>query len=95
MADKIKRFAALATVILIVLLILSVLVVAIIDFPNKLPVLVSLTAAMVILPIFAWIFLWILGAVTRKKNIASFRSAEMEETMEKAAQIKEQLNQKK
>ena len=42
----------------------------------------------IILPIFLWIFLWVYGALTGKKNVASFRSAEMEETMRKADEIR-------
>lgn len=85
-----KRIAALATVILIVLLIIAALVVAFLDIPDKLPIFTGIAAGMVFLPIFAWLFLMFAGMLTGKKNIASFRSEEMEKTMAQAAQIKEE-----
>lgn len=94
MTQKLKRILALFCVIVIVLFIIAAFVVAIIDFPNKLVVFTGMAAGVVFLPIFAWIFIWMFGILTRKKTIASFRSEEMEKTMEQAEQIKYALNHK-
>ncbi len=85
---NIKRIAALLTVILIVGFIIATLVIAFLDFPNKQTVFLSCMAGVIILPIIAWIFLWIIGVLTNRKNIASFRSEEMEETMRQADEIR-------
>ena len=42
----------------------------------------------IVFPVFIWIGMWIYGAVTGKKNVASFRTEEMEETMRKAEEIR-------
>lgn len=94
MPKNLKRVFALIAVALILLLIVAAAVVAVLDFPNKTPVFASLFAAMVFLPIIAWIFLWLYGIITGKKNIASFRSEEMEKTMSDAERIKDILAQR-
>lgn len=92
MPQKLKRIFALATVILIVLFIIATFVVALLDFPNKMVVFTGLAAGMVFLPIMGWLVLWMIGLLTKKKNIASFRSEEMEETMKQAEQIRNMQN---
>ncbi len=94
MPKNLKRVFALIAVALIVLLIVAAAVVAVLDFPNKTPVFASLFAAMVFLPIVAWIFLWLYGIITGKKTMASFRSEEMEKTMADAERIKDILAQR-
>lgn len=94
MSQKLKRVFALATVILIVLLVIATFIVAILDFPNKMAIFTGLAAGMVFLPVMAWLFLWMFGLLTKKKNIASFRSEEMEQTLMQAEQIKEIQNEK-
>ncbi len=95
MPQKLKRFFALATVILIVLFVIATFIVALLDFPNKMAVFTGLAAGMVFLPVMAWLFLWMIGLLTKKKNIASFRNEEMEKTMEQAEQIKQMQNEEK
>lgn len=92
MPQKLKRIFALATVILIALFIIATFVVALLDFPNKMVVFTGLAAGMVFLPIMGWLALWMIGLLTKKKNIASFRSEEMEETMKQAEQIRNMQN---
>lgn len=94
MPKNLKRVFALIAVALIVLLIVAAAVIAVLDFPNKTSVFASLFAAMIFLPIAAWIFIWLYGIITGKKTIASFRSQEMEQTMADAERIKEILAQR-
>lgn len=94
MVNKLKRILAMTTVVVIVLFIIATFVIACLDFPNKQAVLTSCILGTIFLPIMAWIFLWMHSIITRKKNIASFRSAEMEEIMQKADEIKAQQDSK-
>ena len=96
MAQKIKQIAALIPVIFMVLFIIATFIVSILDFPNKAPIFTALMSGVIFIPIFLWIFIWMIGILTKKKNIASFRSEEMEKTMEQAELIKDALaNQKR
>lgn len=88
MKNNFKRILALITVVLIICAIIATLVVAFLDFPNKETVFFSCMMGIIFLPIMAWIIMWMYGVITRNKNIASFRSKEMEETMQKADIIK-------
>ena len=38
--------------------------------------------------------MWIYGAVTGRKNVASFRTKEMEETLRQAEEIREKMEEK-
>ena len=93
MKKNFKRILALITVILIICLILATFVIAFLDFPNKNTVFFSCMIGTIVLPIMAWIIMWMYSVVTNRKNIASFRSEEMEETMQKAEEIKSRLEQ--
>ena len=46
------------------------------------------------LPIILWLAIWFVGLLTGKKTIASFRTEEMEKTMEEAERIKEAMAEK-
>ena len=47
----------------------------------------------IIFPIFLWIGMWIYGAVTGKKNVASYRTEEMEETLRQAEEIRQKTEE--
>ena len=47
----------------------------------------------IIFPIFLWIAMWIYGAVTGRKNVASFRTEEMEETLRQAEEIRQKTEE--
>lgn len=85
---KAKRILALFTVILIVGFILATFIMAFLDFPNKENVFFTCILCIIILPIIAWVLMWMFSAATNRKNVASFRSEEMEETMKKADEIR-------
>lgn len=88
MKNKFKRVLALITVILIVCFIIATFVVACLDFPNKETVFFSCMMAVIVLPIIAWLLMWMYSVITNRKNIASYRSEEMEETMKQADEIR-------
>ena len=85
---KAKQILALLTVILIVGFILATFVMAFLDFPNKENIFFTCVLCVIILPIIAWVLMWIIGAMTGRKNVASYRTKEMEETLKKADEIR-------
>ncbi len=85
---NLKRILALITVILIVGFILATFVIAFLDFPGKTTVLFTCMLCIIVFPIIAWVLMWMFGAATGRKNVASYRTKEMEETMQKADEIR-------
>lgn len=85
---KAKQILALLTVILIVGFILATFVMAFLDFPNKENIFFTCVLCVIILPIIAWVLMWIISAMTGRKNVASYRTKEMEETMKQADEIR-------
>lgn len=89
----IKRIFAIIGLVLIFAWVLATAVVAFLPFPGKSLVFGILAAGCVILPIMLWIILWIISTVTGKDNIATFRSKEMNETMNQAEIIKHNMKE--
>ncbi len=89
-----KRILAIIGLILIALWIIATFVVALLSFPAKSIVFPILIFGCILLPIMLWIILWAVGSLTGKKNVASFRSDEMDEVLKKAEEIKYQDNKK-
>lgn len=88
MKNTIKRIFAIIGIIIILGWILASFLIAVLPIPAKATLLPVFIAGCVIFPIALWIALWLIGVVTKKKNIASFRTEEMEDTMLQAEQIK-------
>lgn len=65
-----KQIAALVCVILIVLLCLASLVLAFCDFEGAKTWFMGCMGLTLVLPIFAWIYIWLFGKITNKKTIA-------------------------
>ncbi len=87
-----KRVFAWIGLVVIALWITATVLIAILPIPNKTAIFTFFMIGCVVFPILMWIVLWGYSAITGKKNVASFRSAEMEETMRKADEIREQEN---
>lgn len=68
---KYKRVLALIGLILIAVLILAFLLVALFGGPDSRNLFMGLAAAVVAVPIFIWLLLWALSAMTGRHNIAS------------------------
>lgn len=85
---KAKRILALVTVILIVGFILATFILAFLDFPGKTTIFFTCMLSIIILPIIAWVLMWMIGAATGRKNVASYRTKEMEETLQEADEIR-------
>lgn len=84
---NIKRIFAIIALVLIAAWIVTTIVLGIIGsewFPKFM-------IGSIILPIVAWVFIWMVGILTNKKTIASFRSEEMDETMKQAEEIRIKL----
>lgn len=85
---KAKRIFAILGLIVIVLWIIGLVLTSILDFPNKASINRVFIIGIFTIPIMFWILFWMIGVITGKKNVASFRSEEMEETMKLADEIK-------
>lgn len=88
MKNNLKRIMALITVILIVCFVIATFIIACLDFPNKETVFFSCMIGLIVLPIIGWILMWIFSTITGRKNVASYRTEEMEETMRQADEIR-------
>ena len=89
-----RKILAWIGIIVIALWILATAAIAILPVPNKSQIFPIFMFGCIIFPLFLWIAFWIYGAVTGKKNVASFRTEEMEETMRKAEQIRQEMREK-
>lgn len=83
-----KRILAIVGLIVIALWIIATVVVAFSSFPAKSVVFPLLMFGCILIPIMLWIILWAVSLLTGKKNIASFRSDEMDKVLKKAEEIK-------
>jgi hypothetical protein len=90
--NNMKRIFAIIALIIITLWIGTTVVLAVFPVPMKSVLFPVFAIGCVILPIMAWIILWAISVVSGKKNIASFRSEEMEKTMKEADVIKAQMS---
>ena len=82
--NNMKRIFAIVALIIITLWIGATVVTAVFPVPMKSVLFPIFAIGCVILPIMAWIVLWAISVFSGKKNIASFRSEDMEKTMKEA-----------
>ena len=86
-----KRIFAIIALIIIGLWIAATVVTAVFPIPMKSILFPIFAIGCVVLPIMAWVILWMISVFSGKKNIASFRSEEMEKTMKEADEIKSKM----
>lgn len=93
---KAKRIFAILGLVIIFSWIVFTVILAVTPFPGKEILFPIFAVGCIFLPILLWIILWMVSFLSGKKNIASFRSKEMEETMKKADKIRysEEINDK-
>ena len=91
-SNQIKRIISWILLAFIVLWIIATFVIAVSSFPNKENLLRIFIMGCFVFPFFSWIFLWAYGALTGKKNVASFRSKETDDIIRQAEKIKEAQN---
>ena len=94
MKNTLKRIGAIIGLSLIALWLIATVVTAFAPIPGKESIFPVMIAGCVIFPIMLWIILWLVSVITKKKNIASFRSEEMEETMRQADVIRAETSMK-
>lgn len=94
MNQTIKRIWAIIGLSLIALWLIATVVTAFAPIPGKESIFPVMIAGCVIFPIMLWIILWLVSVITKKKNIASFRSEEMEKTMRQADEIRAVMSMK-
>ena len=90
-----RQIAAWIGIGVIALWFLATACLAVFPIPGKARLFPFFMIGCIVFPVFIWIGMWIYGAVTGKKNVASFRTEEMEETMRQAEAIKEQMETEK
>lgn len=71
MYSKHQRGAALIGVILLVLLCLATLVTAIFNFDGEGKLFKACLFAAIAVPILIWVYIWLYGAITKKRTMAS------------------------
>lgn len=71
MYSKNQRRAALIGVILLVLLLLATLITAIFNFDGEGKLFKAFLFATIAVPILIWVYIWLYGAITQKRTIAS------------------------
>ena len=86
----VKRILAWVGIVIIALWLTATLLIAALPIPNKAAIFPFFIIGCIVFPVFLWIAMWAYGAITGEKNVASFRTAEMEETMRKADEIRNQ-----
>ena len=84
----VKRILAWVGIVIIALWLTATLLIAALPIPNKAAIFPFFIIGCIVFPVFLWIAMWAYGAITGKKNVASFRTPEMEETMRQAEEIK-------
>ena len=89
-SNKTKKILAIICLVAIAALLIFSAIVAVFDFPNKLQIFSACVITLIFLPILSWIYIWLYGVLTKRKTIASFRTEEMDKTIELAEQIKEE-----
>ena len=94
MNQTIKRIWAIIGLSLIALWLIATVVTAFAPISGKESIFPAMIAGCVIFPIMLWIILWLVSVITKKKNIASFRSEEMEKTMRQADEIRAAMSMK-
>lgn len=68
MKKKSKQIIALICVVLLVSLYVATFIVACLDFPGKDRMFAACLLATIGLPILLWIYIWIIGKITQKKD---------------------------
>ena len=71
MYSKKQRYAALIGVILLALLLLATFITAIFNFDGEGKLFQAFLFATIAVPILIWVYIWLYGAVTKKRTIAS------------------------
>ncbi|MBR3039900.1 MAG: hypothetical protein IKI20_04510 [Lachnospiraceae bacterium] len=85
---KAKRILAWIGIVLVTLWFGATIFIALFPFENKARLFPIFIIGCVVIPIVLWIVIWLVGIVTGKRTIASFRNEETEEMLKKADEIK-------
>ena len=88
---NLKRIVALAGVVIITAWVVATFVLAVVHAE----IFKYFMFGCIALPIILWLAIWFVGLLTGKKTIASFRTEEMDRTMEEADKIKEKMSAEK
>ena len=87
-ASPAKRTLAWIGIAVIALWFIATMLIAVLPVANKDRWFPLFVIGCIIIPVFLWIVLWLVGLLTGKRTVASFRSEETQETMRKADEIR-------
>jgi amino acid permease len=86
--SKTKRVLAWIGIVLVVLWFTATMLLALLPVPNKDRLFPFFIFGCIIIPILIWVIIWIVGLLTGKRTVASFRSEETQKMMDEADEIR-------
>ena len=86
--NKTKRVLAWIGIALVVIWFSATMLLAVLPVPNKDKLFPFFIFGCIVIPILIWVIIWIVGLLTGKRTVASFRSEETQKMMDEADEIR-------
>ena len=86
--NKTKRVLAWIGIALVVIWFSATMLLAVLPVPNKDKMFPFFIFGCIVIPILIWVIIWIVGLLTGKRTVASFRSEETQKMMDEADEIR-------
>ncbi len=86
--NKTKRILAWIGIALVVIWFTATMLLAVLPIPNKDKLFPFFIFGCIVIPILIWVIIWIVGLLTGKRTVASFRSEETQKMMDEADEIR-------
>lgn len=86
--NKTKRILAWIGIALVVIWFSATMLLAVLPIPNKDKLFPFFIFGCIVIPILIWVIIWIVGLLTGKRTVASFRSEETQKMMDEADEIR-------
>jgi hypothetical protein len=86
--NKTKRVLAWIGIALVVIWFSATMLLAVLPIPNKDKLFPFFIFGCIVIPILIWVIIWIVGLLTGKRTVASFRSEETQKMMDEADEIR-------
>ena len=86
--NKTKRILAWIGIVLVVIWFTATMLLAVLPIPNKDKLFPFFIFGCIVIPILIWVIIWIVGLLTGKRTVASFRSEETQKMMDEADEIR-------
>ena len=86
--NKTKSVLAWIGIALVVIWFSATMLLAVLPVPNKDKMFPFFIFGCIVIPILIWVIIWIVGLLTGKRTVASFRSEETQKMMDEADEIR-------